>query len=49
MDAFKARARQMGGDGVIGVEFKNEGSTVPFRDPTIMGTVIVFKEPGCAR
>lgn len=47
MNAFKARVRQMGGDGVVGMVIVNEASNIPFRDPTIVGTAIVFTDAQC--
>lgn len=52
VDAFLARARQMGGDGVIlrhGLEIRatEEGSVV--RDDVLSGTVIRFESAECRR
>jgi len=47
MEALKARVRKLGGDGVVELAIKNEGSELPFRDPTILGTVIEFTDSNC--
>ncbi|MFQ5753399.1 MAG: hypothetical protein ACE5HI_15525 [bacterium] len=55
MESLKQRAREMGGDAVIGLGEQNEtqgavtpeGAVVLDRDPVLSGTVIRFKEPDC--
>lgn len=57
LDSLRARAREMGGDAVIGIREKqvaadtaaSRGQTTPIKDTVVSGVVIRFRDEGCSR